>query len=287
MANGENNSIFRNVFDSLVNSGAKFDVIGMSYYPYWSNTNYTNNIDALSYNLNDMASRYNKEVMVCEVGGEASKSTDSYNLVKAVINKVKAVPNSKGIGVFYWEPCASSSILSDGYPLGACTEISYKTLKFNDAINAFKSQKSFPNTSVKYKIVNRLSGKALNVSGGSYNDGARIEQYTYYGWNSQKWQLVSCGNGYYSIKNVATGKVLDVLSNSIYDGAYCVQWTENQGWNQQWSFEKTWDSYYKIKNRNSSKILDIDASSTSDGAGSLQWTDKDGWNQEWILIQVD
>ena len=287
LANGENNSIFRTVFDSLVNSGAKFDVIGMSYYPYWSNTNYTDNIDALSYNLNDMASRYNKEVMVCEVGGEASKSTDSYNLVKAVINKVKAVPNSKGIGVFYWEPCASSSILSDGYPLGACTEISYKTLKFNDAINAFKSQKSFPNTSVKYKIVNRLSGKALNVSGGSYNDGARIEQYTYYGWNSQKWQLVSCGNGYYSIKNVATGKVLDVLSNSIYDGAYCVQWTENQGWNQQWSFEKTWDSYYKIKNRNSSKILDIDASSTSDGAGSLQWTDKDGWNQEWILIQVD
>ena len=287
LANGENNSLFRNIFDSLKNSGAKYDVIGMSYYPYWSNISYTDNINALAYNLKDMASRYNKEVMVCEVGGVDSKSADSYNLVKAVINTVESIPNSKGLGVFYWEPCASSSVVPDQYPLGACTEISNKTLKFNDAINAFKSQKPFPNTSVKYKIVNRLSGKALNVSGGSYSDGARIEQYDYYGWDSQKWQLISCGNGYYSIKNVGTGKVLDILSNSSYDGAYCVQWASNNGWNQQWTFKKTWDSYYKIENRNSSKILDVDSSSTSNSAGTIQWSDKDGWNQEWILVQVD
>ncbi|MGN0145094.1 MAG: glycosyl hydrolase 53 family protein [Clostridium sp.] len=287
LANGHDNSLFRRVFDSLTYNGTKFDVIGMSYYPYWIGSKYTDNIDKLAYNLNDMASRYNKEVMVCEVGGLTTESTESYNLVKATIEKVKAVPNSKGIGVFYWEPCSSPDVLPDSYPLGACTKISDNTLKFNDAINAFKNQRSFPNTSVKYKIVNRLSGKALNVSKGSWDDGATIEQYDYYGWDSQKWYIVNDGNGYYSIKNAGNGKVLDILSRSQYDGAYCVQWTSNGGYNQEWSFTKTWDSYYKIVNRNSGKILDINASSKDNGAQAIQWTDKDGWNQEWLFIEVE
>lgn len=286
LADGQDNALFRNVFDSLKNSGAKYDVIGMSYYPYWAGVEYTDSISALEYNLNDMAYRYNKEVMICEVGGLASNSTDSYNLVKTVIEKVKAVPNSKGIGVFYWEPCAASTVVSGGYPLGACIEISSKTLKFNDAINAFNTSSTFPNTSDKYKIVNRLSGKVLNVSGGSGENNAVIEQYDYYGWTSQKWQLVSSGNGYYSIKNVASGKVIDISSKSTSDGASCIQYTNNNGTNQQWSFTKTWDSYYKIINRNSSKLLDINASSTENGASTVQWSDNNGWNQQWIFIEV-
>lgn len=74
----------------------------MSYYPYWADMDYKDSIDELSYNLNDMASRYNKEVMVCEVGGLDSDETESYNLIKAVINAVMEVPNNKGLGVFYW-----------------------------------------------------------------------------------------------------------------------------------------------------------------------------------------
>lgn len=287
LANGEDNALFRNVFDSLKKSGAKYDVIGMSYYPYWANKDYRETIDKLAYNLKDMASRYNKEVMICEVGGVAENSTESYNLVKEVINKVKAVPNSKGIGVFYWEPCAASTVVSGGYPLGACIEVKSKVLKFNDAINAFKAQNSFPKTNAKYKIVNRLSGKALNVSGGLGDNGTKIEQYAYYGWDSQKWKVEYSDDGYYIIKNVGTGKVIDILSKSTKDGATCAQWKKNSGRNQQWKFTKTWDSYYKISNRNSSKILDVNASSKSDGASIVQWTDKDGWNQEWLFIEVN
>ena len=125
--------------------------------------------------------------MVCEVGGLDSDETESYNLIKAVINAVMEVPNNKGLGVFYWEPAVTSSVLPDEYPLGACKEVSTNTLKFTTALAAFKTiNSSFPNTDTNYKIINRLSGKALNVSGGSSDNGSTIEQYTYYGWNKME-----------------------------------------------------------------------------------------------------
>jgi arabinogalactan endo-1,4-beta-galactosidase len=138
LSNGANNSLYRSVFDGLTKAGAKFDVIGMSYYPYWDGVDYTKNIDALGSNMNDMVSRYNKEVMICEIGGLETNPTNSYNMIKAAISKVQAVPNGKGLGVFYWEPEANSSVLPDKYPLGATTKTSTNVLKFSTALDAFK-----------------------------------------------------------------------------------------------------------------------------------------------------
>lgn len=260
----------------------------MSYYPYWADMDYKDSIDELSYNLNDMASRYNKEVMVCEVGGLDSDETESYNLIKAVINAVMEVPNNKGLGVFYWEPAVTSSVLPDEYPLGACKEVSTNTLKFTTALDAFKTiNSSFPNTDTNYKIINRLSGKALNVSGGSSDNGSTIEQYTYYGWDSQKWRLISTGDGYYKIQNVGSGKVLDISSSSLYDGASCVQWQDNNGYNQQWKFNSTWDSYYTLENRNSSKILGLQYDSREELIPTIQTTNTEAWSHMWILVEVD
>lgn len=138
LANGNNNTTFRWFFDNFITKyGGKTDVIGMSYYPYWLGSDYTKSISYLSANLNDMASRYGKEVMICEVGGVETSAANSYNLVKATLDAVKAVPKSKGIGVFYWEPEANSSVLPDSYPLGATTVVSSKVLKFSTAIDAF------------------------------------------------------------------------------------------------------------------------------------------------------
>jgi len=103
---GNNNSRFRWWFDNAKTNGAKYDVIGMSYYPYWlqGNPDYTLSINDLGNNLVDMASRYGKEVMVVEVGGEDTKAQNTYDMLVAVQEKVKAVPKGKGLGVIYWEP---------------------------------------------------------------------------------------------------------------------------------------------------------------------------------------
>lgn len=116
---GNNNARFRWWFDNAKANGTKYDVIGMSYYPYWleGKPDYTLSINDLGSNLKDMASRYGKEVMVVEVGGEDTKAQNTYDMLMAVQQKVKAVPDNKGLGVIYWEPEGAKSW--SGYSLSA------------------------------------------------------------------------------------------------------------------------------------------------------------------------
>ncbi|WP_281324489.1 glycosyl hydrolase 53 family protein [Flavobacterium sp. IMCC34518] len=113
-----NNSIkFRWFFDKAKANNVKYDVIGMSYYPYWIKSDYKVTIADLANNLNDMAARYNKEVMIVEVGGDYTLEQNTHDMLVAVIKAVKAVPNNKGLGVIYWEPEGEKSW--SGYQLSA------------------------------------------------------------------------------------------------------------------------------------------------------------------------
>jgi len=119
---GNNSQRFRTWFDNAKANGAKYDVIGLSYYPWWldGKPDYTLSINDLASNLNDMAARYDKEVMVVEVGGEDTQPDNTYDLLVAVIQKVKSVPDGKGLGVIYWEPQGARSWSK--YPLSAWGE---------------------------------------------------------------------------------------------------------------------------------------------------------------------
>jgi arabinogalactan endo-1,4-beta-galactosidase len=101
---GNDNARFRWFYDLMQQNGAQFDIIGASYYPHWLGSDYTVTIDDLGNNLKDMVTRYNKPVMVVEVGGDYWQVANSKDLLIATIGAVKDVPNQMGLGVFYWEP---------------------------------------------------------------------------------------------------------------------------------------------------------------------------------------
>lgn len=129
---GNDNVRFRWFFDNIKTNGVKYDVIGASYYPFWIKSDYTTTIAQLATNLNDMASRYDKEVMVVEVGGDYTLTQNTYDMLVAVIKAVKEVPNNKGLGVIYWEPEGEKSW--SGYQLNAWQSNG----KPSTALNAFK-----------------------------------------------------------------------------------------------------------------------------------------------------
>ena len=114
---GNDNAKFRWFFDNAKANNVKYDVIGLSYYPFWIKKDYTETIADLENNLKDMAIRYNKEVMVVEVGGEYDKVNNTFDMLAATIKAVKNVPNNKGLGVIYWEPQGEKSW--SGYSLSA------------------------------------------------------------------------------------------------------------------------------------------------------------------------
>jgi arabinogalactan endo-1,4-beta-galactosidase len=108
---GNSGDLYRWFFDVLAKYDAHYDIIGMSYYPYWISRkeDYTWTIDALGNNLIDMAARYHKAVMVVEMGGEDWKPENTCDMIAAVIKKVRAVPEHQGLGVVYWEPEGAAS----------------------------------------------------------------------------------------------------------------------------------------------------------------------------------
>lgn len=75
-------------FDKILSRDVKFDVIGQSYYPKWHGT-----LDELRANVNDLASRYGKPVVVVE-----------YQDYRREVNDiVSQVPDGLGLGTFIWE----------------------------------------------------------------------------------------------------------------------------------------------------------------------------------------
>lgn len=122
LAEGGSNGKFRSFFDQIKARGVDYDVIGLSYYPYWHGT-----FQDLKSNMNDLVARYGKQVVVAEtaypytyddgddhgnIAGEAETdiagfpaSVANQKLVtETVLNTVASVDGHNGLGVFYWEP---------------------------------------------------------------------------------------------------------------------------------------------------------------------------------------
>lgn len=89
IALGGQNDESRFFFDNMVQRDVPFDVIGLSYYPKWHCT-----LADLDYNLNDMATHYNKDVIVVEYSHKKKEVADlAFN-----------VANGRGKGTCIWEP---------------------------------------------------------------------------------------------------------------------------------------------------------------------------------------
>jgi arabinogalactan endo-1,4-beta-galactosidase len=101
-------------FDRLRQRDVDFDVIGLSYYPWWHGT-----LDALRENLQQTAQAYDKDLVVVETAypfrNEASwKAKDNMAwpispagqraFMAELVAAVRATPNGRGIGVIYWYP---------------------------------------------------------------------------------------------------------------------------------------------------------------------------------------
>lgn len=276
------NCLFRWWFDQFFSNGGKTDVIGVSFYPYWDGQPYWEITDELSYNLNDIASRYNKEVMVVEVGGDESNPNDSYWTINDTINVVKSVPNGKGIGVFYWEPQSHSSVLPDGYPLGATKEVATNVLQYTTAIDAFLDAVSSQGMNLVINPGFETDGATQTPSGWSTwsnsNDNAN---YTEFGGHSGSYRLSHWKSTPYQ---VSTYQIKTGLTNGTYTMKAWVK--SGGGFNQSQMYVKNFGGTERntaIPTTNSWTQLTITNINVTNGQVEFGfWTDANANN--WINV---
>ncbi|BAS27050.1 antitoxin [Limnochorda pilosa] len=119
---GGDNPGARWFFDRLLGQGVAFDLIGLSFYPWWHGT-----LDALRENLADLAQRYQKGIVVVEtaypwtleeadrepnivrrsdqlLAGYPASPEGQADFVRDLLEIVRSVPEGRGKGVVYWEP---------------------------------------------------------------------------------------------------------------------------------------------------------------------------------------
>ncbi len=125
---GENNDLYRWLFDILEENGAEYDVIGMSLYP--EADTWETMLEACMENMDDVASRYDKEVMICEVGMNWDEEEAALSLLTGLLERSQEL--SYCLGVFYWEPESYGGWNS--YYKGAFDDNGYPT----SALDAFK-----------------------------------------------------------------------------------------------------------------------------------------------------
>jgi hypothetical protein len=154
------------------------------------------------------------------------------------------------------------------------------------ALDAFASI-PFPTTSVLYKVLNKNSGKAIDVSGASTAAAANVIQWNDTAAQNQRWLWFPLGDGSYEIVNENSGQLLDVTGGSTTDDATVVQQPDNNAASQHWTLVAAGNGYYKIKNVNSGKLLTVSGSSTSAGAQLVQTTDTNADSQLWQAVSVD
>ncbi|MGW3109296.1 RICIN domain-containing protein [Streptomyces sp. NPDC001100] len=150
------------------------------------------------------------------------------------------------------------------------------------ALDAFASIQ-FPATNANYKVVNKSSKKAIDVSGGSLTAGADIIQWTDSGAGNQNWRFVPVGDGSYKVVSRNSALLMDVSGASTTDGATVIQSSDTNAANQHWTLVATGNGYYKIKNVNSGKVLDV----SSGGTQLAQTTDTNADSQLWKVVNVD
>jgi arabinogalactan endo-1,4-beta-galactosidase len=120
IAEGGNNDLARWWFDNITRREVPFDVIGISYYPFWHGS-----LTELQANLNDISARYAKDVIVVETAyaftnqnddllaniASSDMATPGYpftpegqrTMVRDIMSIVRAVSNGRGLGIFYWD----------------------------------------------------------------------------------------------------------------------------------------------------------------------------------------
>lgn len=133
-------------------------------------------------------------------------------------------------------------------------------------------------------IINRASGKGLDVEGESRNDGANVQQWDFGGKANQSWDIIDLGRGEFSIVNQNSGKALDVARHDASDGANVQQFRWHNGDNQRWRLERSGGGFYQIVSVSSGRCLDVQSARLSEnGANIQQWSCSGQPNQQWRL----
>lgn len=273
-----------------VGADKRFDscLLSFHFYTWFDNSKQTTaDWEQAAISLNYPARTVVTEFGVPMSGGKDYVSAPGTDREIAYLQGMTNAMNALQIGSIYWPGLRTGDSYSL-FTLSGSTIVTANASGLSRLRYAWQEEvvaptlASFPSAGT-YKIINKHSGKSLDVNNNPVGDGGTVMQWDYPGGTNQQWKFNALGNGYFSIVNKNSGKVLDVDGASKDAGKNIVQWSYAAGTNQQWQVIDIGFGYYKVINKNSALSLDINGQSTVNGGNAIQWHWNGGANQQWKI----
>jgi hypothetical protein len=133
------------------------------------------------------------------------------------------------------------------------------------------------------KLVNRATGKCLDVYDWSTADSGQVLQWTCAGGANQRWRVEPLGDGTSRIVNAHSGLALDVAGCGTADGTDIQQYTWWANACQRWQTVDTDNGWFRLVNPNSGKVADVADCNSADGTDVRLWTWLNNHCQQWSL----
>jgi regulation of enolase protein 1 (concanavalin A-like superfamily) len=137
-----------------------------------------------------------------------------------------------------------------------------------------------------YRVVNKKSGKNLDVSGFNMGDGGIVHQHENFGQTNQIFELSPNSPGFYRLSAFHSSTSLDVLNGKTDEGLEIKTWGSNSAAPQKWAIEPQGDGWFKLRSQSSGKVLSVQNQSVESAAKIVQSTDKDAQDQFWKFEPV-
>ncbi|MBQ1011785.1 RICIN domain-containing protein, partial [Micromonospora sp. M51] len=147
----------------------------------------------------------------------------------------------------------------------------------------FEATLSGQSGAVRHTVVNRASGKALDVPDLSGATGVQLIQWTPNGGANQAWLMAGAVGGVTTMTSVSSGLLADVEASSTAEGARVIQWTATGGGNQQWRVVAASGDFVKLVNVQTGKVLAVAGGASTNGAVIVQQADTGSASQHWRL----
>ncbi|MEU6356557.1 RICIN domain-containing protein [Streptomyces sp. NPDC047072] len=139
----------------------------------------------------------------------------------------------------------------------------------------------------QYVLVNKNSGKYIDIPAASTATNTAVQQYSNSACFCQLFTFQSAAGGAWTIRNVNSNLNLDISGGSTAAGAKIVQNTPSAAGSQQWTLTDAGNGYYRLKNVGSNLSVGVAQSSTSNGAAVIQWNDLNVDDQLWQIVRIN
>ncbi|MET7702422.1 RICIN domain-containing protein [Streptomyces sp. NPDC005485] len=139
----------------------------------------------------------------------------------------------------------------------------------------------------QYVLVNKNSGKYLEIPASSTAPGKAADQWQNSACACQLWTFQAQSGGAWTLHNAHSNLSLDVSNASTSAGAALVQNTSSAANSQKWTLNSAGGGYYKLLNAGSGLVAAVAQSSTANGATVIQWGDAGIDDQLWKIVRVN